>query len=421
MASLAALALAYMLSQFYRSFLAVLTPALTAELGATRADLSLASGIWFATFALAQFVVGVCLDRYGPRRTSSIMLALGAGGGALLFSAATAPWMVVAAMALIGIGCAPVLMAAVFIFARTFAPAQLAVRTSWLVAFGMAGNVIGTSPLASAAEALGWRWVMAGLAAATLLVAAALALFVRDPERAEPGETGFGFSGYRELLRIRTIWLLAPLVALGYAPAASVRGLWAGPYLSEVYGADSLAIGQVVLFMALAMVAGALIYGPLDTILRTRKWVAVVGNGLGAAVILVLALDPVPGLTAVTVLFVLLGMFGGTYGLLMAHGRAFLPPHLTGRGMTLLNFFSIGGSAVLQFATGAVYTASYSAADPSAAYRALFWFYEIALAAAIAAYLFVPDAKPEKAAAARQGASPHARLTKSKAAGERRS
>jgi MFS family permease len=399
MAGLAALTLAYMLSQFYRSFMAVLTPALTAELGATRADLSLASGIWFATFALAQFVVGVCLDRYGPRRTSSIMLALGAGGGALLFAAASAPWMIVVAMALIGIGCAPVLMAAVFIFARTFRPAQLAVRTSWLVALGMAGNVVGTSPLAGAAEAFGWRWVMVGLAAVTLLVAATILLSVRDPERAEPGEIGFGFSGYRELLRIRTIWLLAPLVALGYAPAASIRGLWAGPYLSEVYGVDALVIGQVVLFMALAMVAGALIYGPLDTILRTRKWVAVVGNALGAAVILVLALNPVPGLTAVTILFVLLGMFGGTYGLLMAHGRAFLPPHLTGRGMTLLNFFSIGGSALLQFATGAVYTASYSATDPSAAYQALFWFYEVTLVAAIVVYLFVPDARPEKAAA----------------------
>lgn len=399
MAGLAALTLAYMLSQFYRSFMAVLTPVLTAELGATRADLSLASGIWFATFALAQFVVGVGLDRFGPRRTCSIMLALGAGGGALLFADATAPWMIVAAMALIGIGCAPVLMAAVFIFARTFRPAQLAVRTSWLVALGMAGNVVGTSPLASAADAYGWRAVMAGLAAVTLLVAVAVLLCVRDPERAEPGDAGFGFAGYRELLRIRTIWLLAPLVALGYAPAASIRGLWAGPYLAEVYGVGTLVIGQVVLFMALAMVAGSLIYGPLDTILRTRKWVAVAGNTLGVAVILVLALNPAPGLGAVTILFVLIGMFGGAYGLLMAHGRAFLPPHLTGRGMTLLNFFSIGGSAVLQFSTGAIYTASYSAADPSAAYQALFWFYAASLVTAIAIYLFVPDARPEKAAA----------------------
>jgi hypothetical protein len=42
MAGIAALAIAYVLSQFYRSFLAVLTPVLTAELGATKTDLSLA-------------------------------------------------------------------------------------------------------------------------------------------------------------------------------------------------------------------------------------------------------------------------------------------------------------------------------------------------------------------------------------------
>ena len=47
MAGIAALAIAYVLSQFYRSFLAVLTPALTAELGATKAQLSLASGAFF--------------------------------------------------------------------------------------------------------------------------------------------------------------------------------------------------------------------------------------------------------------------------------------------------------------------------------------------------------------------------------------
>ena len=98
MAGIAALAVGYVLSQFYRSFMAVLTPALTAELGMTKAQLSVASGAWFIAFSLAQFVIGVSLDRYGPRRTASIMLAIGGAGGALLFSLATAPWMVIAAM-----------------------------------------------------------------------------------------------------------------------------------------------------------------------------------------------------------------------------------------------------------------------------------------------------------------------------------
>jgi MFS family permease len=77
------------LSQFYRSFLAVLTPALTADLGATKADLSLASGIYFLTFALAQFPIGVSLDRFGPRLTCADAAGRRWGGrGARVFTRA---------------------------------------------------------------------------------------------------------------------------------------------------------------------------------------------------------------------------------------------------------------------------------------------------------------------------------------------
>src|SRR5690606_1518291 len=120
-----------------------------------------------------------------PRRTASLLLGLGGAGGAVLFvSASTGPTAIIA-MTLVGIGCAPVLMASVFIFARSYSPAKLAILTSWLVAFGSAGNVIGAAPLASGADLLGWRVVMLGLGAATLLIAIGVLLFVRDPERAE--------------------------------------------------------------------------------------------------------------------------------------------------------------------------------------------------------------------------------------------
>ena len=406
MAGLAALALGYVLSQLYRSFLAVLTPALTVELGATKADLSLASGAWFIAFALMQFVVGVSLDRYGPRRTAATLLALGGGGGTFLFSVATAPWMITAAMALIGIGCSPVLMASVFIFARKYRPARLAILTSWMIAFGSAGNVIGASPLAAAAEAFGWRPVMAGLGAITVLIAAGVLLFVRDPEHVEDGSGKAGFSGYFELLKVRYLWPLLPLATLNYAPAAGIRGLWAGPYLSDIYGADALAIGQVTLFMALAMVVGSFVYGPLDTIFGTRKWVAVVGNTIGVAAIAYLAFDTVPGIPAATILFVVIGITGSSYGLLMAHGKAFVPAHLTGRGVTLLNFFPIGGVGVMQFITGGVVTAAADPGDPVASYTALYLFYAVTLAGAILIYLWSRDAKPEAVAKETARAAP---------------
>ncbi|MGE0499566.1 MAG: MFS transporter [Rhizobiaceae bacterium] len=403
MAGIAALAIAYVLSQFYRSFLAVLTPALTVELGATKADLSAASGAYFIAFALAQFGIGVALDRYGPRRTAALLLGASAGGGAFLFSAAVEPWMIIAAMGLFGIGCAPVLMSSYFIFARVYSPARFAVLASWIVAFGTAGNVIGAAPLANAAEAFGWRPVMVALGIVTIAVAAALLLIVRDPQPspdAPEAADGSGFAGYVDLIRMRVLWPLIPLVALNYAAAAGIRGLWAGPYLAEVYGADTIAIGDATFFMALSMVAGAFLYGPLDTLFGTRKWVSFVGNTVGVIVLLWLALNPAGGVATTTASLVLIGLFGASFGLMMAHARAFLPPHLVGRGVTLMNFFSIGGVGLMQFATGWVVTANTTSDEPTAAYSALFLFYAGVLAFSLIVYLSAKDAPPSKVAVA---------------------
>ena len=394
MAGLATLTLAYMLSQFYRAFLAVLTPALTTDLGATKTDLSIASGAWFMAFALSQFAVGVWLDRHGPKRTAGLLLGICGGGGAFVFAIADQPWMITAAMTLIGIGCAPVLMASMFIFAHTWSPARLAALTSLMVGLGSLGNVIGASPLAAAAEAFGWREVIAALGVLTVLTAAAILYVVRDPEQAKGGGAASGFSGYIELMRLRALWPIFPLVAMNYVPSAGIRGLWAGPYLADVYGVDALAIGQATLFMALAMSIGSFLYGPLDTFFRTRKWVAFAGNALLLAALVALAVNPAPGVGTATVLLVVIGLAGASFGLMMAHGRAFCPPHLTGRGITLLNFFSIGTVGLMQFGSGAVVASATVPGEPAVAYSALFSFYAVTLGLALFIYLWARDAKP---------------------------
>ncbi|TMV77721.1 MFS transporter, partial [Thioclava sp. BHET1] len=90
-AGIACLVLGYMLSQFYRAFLPVLSPYLAHDLGTTSADLARASGLWFVAFALAQLPIGWCLDRIGPRLTAALPLALFGGGGVLLFGLAQGP------------------------------------------------------------------------------------------------------------------------------------------------------------------------------------------------------------------------------------------------------------------------------------------------------------------------------------------
>ncbi len=394
MAGIAALAVAYIFSQFFRSFLAVLTPNLTAELGADKAELSLASGIWFVAFALMQFVVGVSLDRFGPRRTAAIIFAVGTGGGSILFALAGSPTEIIAAMALIGIGCSPVLMAAFFLFARLYSPARFAVLSSWFVAVGTAGNVIGAKPLALAVDTFGWRPTMVLLGLVSVATAVALYAVVKDPEIERDSEAGSGFAGYLELLRQPILWLIIPLIALNYAPAAGIRGLWIGPYLSDVYGASIQVIGNVSLFMALSMILGSVLYGPLDTFFGTRKWVAFFGNSGSVVALVFLAAFPVQPLWQVSGLMFAVGIFGASYGLLMAHARAYFPAHLTGRGVTLMNFFTIGGVGLMQFVMGRVATSTFDAAAPERAFSTVFATYAVLLAATLVVYLFITDKKP---------------------------
>lgn len=384
------LGLAYMLSQFYRAFLAVLAPALKLDLGMSATDLSWASGIWFLSFSLMQFPVGVWLDSFGPRRTTAALLALGGAGGAAVFALADGAGMVILAMAMIGIGCSSVLMSSFFIFARQFDAVRFATLSSTLVGVASLGNVLGTEPLARAAEAFGWRTCLWGLAAITLAVAVGIATVVRDPPREEGATTG---GGYLTLLRLPALWPIFALMLVSYAGAASVRGLWVGPYFADLHGYTGVALGRASFLMALGMCVGAILYGPLDRLLNSRKWVALPGNLVVVACFALLAVSLPHPMLAMWV-FGLIGLFGMSYGVIMAHGKAFFPPGLTGRGVTLLNFFSIGGAGLMQFLSGGVYRLAADPAQPAAGYQGLFTFYAVITLLACLYYLTSRDVKP---------------------------
>ena len=389
-AGFVALALAYLMSQFFRAFLAVLAPLLSADIGASAEDLAFASGIWFAVFAGLQLPVGHALDTLGPRRTAGGLFLL-AGVGSGVFALAQGPVAVAVAMALIGAGCAPVLMASFYIFARIFPPRVFASLGGLLIGVASAGNVAAAAPMAWAAEAFGWRACLWALAAVSLAIAAAVLAFVRDPARAEgaPGEDG----GFRAVLRSPALLFVLPLTFVHYAPVGGIRGLWAGPYLADVFGLNPVQIGNVTLAMGLAMIVGNFAYGPLDRLLGTRKGGLLAGNLLLAACLAALAVWPAAGLWPAALLLCAVGFFGSSFPLMIAHGRSFFPPHLAGRGVTFLNFLAIGGAGLAQIGTGWLHGAVKAAVPghPEAPYSAIFQGFALSVLAGCAVYAFARD------------------------------
>ena len=315
-----------------------------------------------------QFPVGHALDTLGPRRTCGWLLVLAALGAAV-FAGASGPAGVTLAMALIGAGCSAVLMASLYIFARVYPPAVFASLGGLVIGAGSAGNVASAAPMAWVVEAVGWRASLWGLAAATALTALAVLALVRDPPRAVPTDGGGLRLGFGAVLRRPAFLLLVPLTLAHYAPVAGVRGLWAGPYLADVFGLDAVGIGNVTLAMGVAMIARQPRLRPARPAARHPQGRAARRQPLLAAALLVLWGRPDAGLAWAVAALCAVGFFGMSFPVMVAHGRSHFPPHLAGRGVTFLNLLAIGGAGLAQIASGRLGRCRGRAGDPGGALR----------------------------------------------------
>jgi MFS family permease len=364
------LLLGYALSQFYRSFLAVVAPGLAEELSLGPDDLANMSAMFFGVFALAQFPLGVALDRLGPRRTTPALMLAAVVGAFMLANARTSVQCTIS-MGLIGLGCSPIYMGALYYFARTEAPHRLGFLAASLIGIGSFGNLLAATPLSLAVAQFGWRGSFIGVAAITFLSAALILALLRDPPPATPavgsqaGEVGGALMGIWQVVTIRGLWPLIPLLVLGYASVVVERGLWLGPYFAQVHQLETVALGNAAMAMAIAMSAGALAFGILDRAPGRRKWLVAGGSTLTATGFFMLGSVQVPPLWWAVACLTALGFTGLSIPLLTAHARMFFPEHLLGRGMTFANFLIIGGAGLLQWLTGA-YVKSLEAAGYSA-------------------------------------------------------
>ena len=350
---IAILCIAYILSQFFRSFLAVLSSVLANDIGAQPDDLAYALGLLFFVFAVMQIPVGWGLDRFGPRIVSSVLLLIGGGGGAFLFASAQNPGHINLSMALLGVGCSPILMASYYIFARNYSPKIFATLAATFLGIGSLGTLIGASPLTYFVGILGWRDAVELIGIFTIFISLFLLFTVKNPDI--KFESSVSSGGFWSILKSKDILLIAPIAIICYAPVAGLRGIWLGPYFEKMFEASIDEIGTIGLIMSLGMIFGTFFYGPLDRIFKTRKWIVLIGNFICLLSVAALSFLPEVSYNFAIISFALIGFFGMSFPVVVAHGRSFVPMELSGRGVTLMNLFAIGGVGVLQALSGLVF------------------------------------------------------------------
>lgn len=403
------LATAYVASHFFRASNVTIGLDLMRDLRIGPEALGALTGAFFFGFSAMQIPCGFLFDHYGPRLTVFGMLLLATVGGVVFTLAPSWPALL-AGRALMGAGFGVMLIGSMVVISRWFTPDKFSTLSGMVLSIGLIGNLLATTPLAWGAEAIGWRSVFAMVVAFTFVAAIAVLLIVRD---APPGHPFLARTpepprvmmlGLMEVLRNRRLHCILVLNFCNYACTFTVQGLWGGPYLREVHGLSKIESGNVLLGAVVAYQVGMLVFGPMDRVLDTRKWIAFGGTAAVATILGTLAVwDQPPAFVAMAAIMAI-GFVSASSTMVMTHGRGVLPDRLIGRGMATINTCVMLGVACMQTLSGVIVGAFEplaSGARSDVAYRGLFGFMCVVLLIAIAIYSRTVDVKPSEELRAR--------------------
>jgi predicted MFS family arabinose efflux permease len=264
-------AFVYFLSYIVRGVNAVIFPYLERDVGVTAADLGLLTSAFFLFFAACQPLLGVALDRYGPRRLQATLMIV-AALGSVLFGLASSLSQLVLARGLIGLGFAGGLMAAMKAITLWYPPRRWGLITGFHMMAGGAGSMAATLPVEWSLSVVSWQGLFFWLAGISLF--AALLLHVAVPERAPSSRSGSLGEQFRITGAILTdgfYWRIQPLLCLQQLAFIGCITLWMGPWLRDVGGVtDQTARADILLYATAAMTLGFAVSGLLAEFLRHR-------------------------------------------------------------------------------------------------------------------------------------------------------
>jgi sugar phosphate permease len=377
--------LCYVLVFFHRLCPAVIALDIQASFGLSGTLLGVLGSAYFYAYAIMQLPTGLMADSWGPRKTMSAFFILAGIGSVMMGVAPNLPAAVMGRI-LIGIGVSTVFVCNFKLLSEWFTVRQFVIMGSAFMAMGGLGALSSSAPLAWISTAVGWRMALIAVGIITLLMAGLVYAFVRNrpsdiglpsirPDGNETQKKIGVLSGMKMVVFSGRFWPIAVWAFCVIGISFAVGGLWAGPYLMQVYGLSKSAAGGVLSTFALAMIFGSPLLGWLSNRFG-RKPVLI-----GCSVILIGVTGTMSwfvdtlSLSALYLLFFCFFLTGGAVGpIVAAVSKELFPISISGTAVGVVNLFPFAGAAFFQILIGAVLTAHTPVQDNYAAigYQTMF-------------------------------------------------
>jgi len=367
---------------------------------------------YFYFYSGMQPVVGFLTDSKGPRKVMALFFLVSAIG-TFIFSMAPNAITAILGRILIGAGLAGVFVPALKIFSRWFPADRFASLTGFMITIGGLGGIAASAPLSYLVVLLGWRGSLAVIGAFSLIMAILAWIILRDtPEEkgwpavaveADPPAGKIEESSLKQKLATlfgnMNFCLICLAVFLIWGAALSFQGLWAFPYLMDVFGVDKVKAGWLFIAWPLGFGIGGLAIGFLsDRLHLNRKNTLLTGLAINIGQWLFLIFFNNQEYMLITVpLFFLFGLVGGgSLPLCFSMTRDLFPFQLMGAATGFMNCASFLSSTIYMPFTGFLLKAASQASAVSysfAAYRMLFIVFILSYAGAFIAILLLKNRK----------------------------
>ncbi|KOX20031.1 hypothetical protein ADK67_31170 [Saccharothrix sp. NRRL B-16348] len=376
-------AVSYLLSYFHRLAPAAISSDLTTAFAINGTTLGSLAAVYFYVHSLMQVPTGVLTDTLGPRT----ILSFGAGVtgvGCVVFATAS-DWEVAAIGRLaIGLGTSVAFIAFLKLNAAWFPERRFASIAGLTIMIGNFGAVFGASPLAWVVETLGWRAVFAWLGAVSAVLIALTWATVRN----RPEDAGFALppdfapaivgaqphsgwvDGLKDVVRNRQTW---PGFWINFGICGTFfcfSGLWAVPYLMDVYSYSRVVASNHVTLLLLGVALGALCVGRVSDRFGNRKKVMLAFGGAYLLTWVPLAIEVRLPMAATLALFFVMGFAIPSYTLTWSVAKEVNNPRFSGIATSVVNVGCFLGAGVMQPVIGWILdSATAAGGDVVSAYR----------------------------------------------------
>lgn len=267
---------------------------------------------YFYAYLLLQIPAGLLLDRFGPRKTTTIAIAFCSIGG-LIFAWSGSLFVAGIGRFVTGIGAAFAAVNCLKLIANWFPFRQFAFMAGLMMTMAMLGAVGGQAPLAAFIQKFEWRQAIEIISIAGLILAALFWIVVRDRapdhsrEKNLTSEKISIFDSLRKIFKNPQSWWLSIYSGFAFAPVMVFGGLWGVSFIGQSFQLDHNIAAQMVSLIFIGFAIGAPVFGWFSDWLGRRRIVMIWGTIV--ALLSITTVVYAPGISVFMLAFLLL-LFG---------------------------------------------------------------------------------------------------------------